>query len=223
MKAKGLQLTRHRASFAILCVPLLFASYASAEEAADRAAIGRVIAALNESSNEPSQQAAIFTADGNAASELALLRRVNRPFRIVGPSEGSVAMPTVTISKEPWGEARINFPPAESRTANRSITFITSDVAMAEGACTYLDATSPSTPLLFVMKREGRLEDRVSHGSGAALTTAPQTRWAMLPRNSRNRPSWLQRISARKPRAGSAVNATTSNAGAAIRNAEPMA
>ncbi len=135
----------------LLCVPLFVASYASADEVADRAAIGRTIATLNESS----QHDALFTADGNAASELALLRRVNPPFRIVGPSDGSVAVPTVTISKEPWGEARIDFPAAEPRTVNRSITFITPDVALAEAACTYLDATTQATPLLFVMKREG--------------------------------------------------------------------
>jgi hypothetical protein len=159
MKAKGLRPMRHYASLAaILCVPLLFASHAWAEEAADRAAIGRAITALNEPSNEPSQQAAIFTADGDAASELALLRRTNPPFRILGPSEGSVSLPTVTISKEPWGEARLNFPAIEPRTANRSITFITPDVALAEGAFAYLDGATPqSTPLLFVMKREGNV------------------------------------------------------------------
>ena len=61
---------------------------------------------------------------------------------------------TVTISHEPWGEATINLPGRESRT---SIAFITADVALAEGACTYEDdhSGSQTTPLLFVMKKEG--------------------------------------------------------------------
>ena len=123
---------------------------------ADRAAIGGAIAALNESTNEPSQRAAIFAADGNAAAELARLRRVNPAFRIVGPAEGSVPLSTITISKEPWGEARINFP-IEPPTVRPSITFVTPDVALAEGAVAYLDDhfTPQSIPLLFVMKREG--------------------------------------------------------------------
>jgi hypothetical protein len=146
---------RHANLTAILCIPLFFASYALADEAADGAAIGRAIAALNESSNEPAQHDALFMKDGNAASELALLRRVNPPFRIVGPSGSSAPMPTVTISHEPWGEARISFPPVELRTADRSIMFITPDVALAEGACMYHDAATPTIPLLFVMKKEG--------------------------------------------------------------------
>jgi hypothetical protein len=149
---------RHFASLtAILCVPLFFVSHAWADEAADRAAIGRAIASLNESSNEPSQHNALFTADGNAASELALLRRVNPPFRIVGPSQESIPIGAVTISHEPWGEARINFPAMESRTIDRSIVFITPGVALAEGACAYQDdaAATQTTPLLFVMKKEG--------------------------------------------------------------------
>jgi hypothetical protein len=142
---------------AILCVPLVFASYASAEEAAGRSAIARTIEALNESTNDPSQLAALFTADGNAASQLALLRRTYPPFRIVGPPDGSVSVATLTISKEPWGEARLNFPDPEPRTASRSITFVTPDVVLAEGAFTYLDAdgATQNAPLLFVMKREG--------------------------------------------------------------------
>jgi len=146
---------RYASLTAILCVPLFFASYASAEEAADRAAISRAIAALNEPSNEPAPHNALFTKDGNAAEELARLRRVNPPFRIVVPESGSVAMPTVTISHEPWGEARINFPAIEPRTVDRSITFVTSDVALAEGACAYQDAATQPVPLLLVMKKEG--------------------------------------------------------------------
>ena len=72
----------------------------------------------------------------------------------------------VIISHEPWGEATINFPGIGSITSveilNPQITasairFITPDVALADGACTYKDdgTTTQTTPLLFVLKREG--------------------------------------------------------------------
>ena len=49
---------RHFASMkALLCVPLLFAPYAFADEAAERIAIGRVITTLN----EPLQHRTLFT------------------------------------------------------------------------------------------------------------------------------------------------------------------
>ena len=149
---------RHYASLAAaLCVPLFFATHASAEEAADRVAINRAIGALNESTNDPSQPAALFTADGDAASELALLRRTNPPFRIAEPSERPAPGLTVVISKEPWGEARIGFPAIEPPAVRPFITFVTPDVALAEGAFSYLNGTPTAqpTPLLFVMKREG--------------------------------------------------------------------
>jgi hypothetical protein len=73
--------------------------------------------------------------------------------------------PTVTISHEPWGEATINFPgrrhffPIEivnPRIESRTIRFITTDVALADAACTYQeDGTTRTTPLLLVMKKEG--------------------------------------------------------------------
>jgi len=160
---------RHYASVkAILYLPLFFAAYASADEAADRMAIGRAIAAVNEVPQRP----ALFTEDADASSELERLWKV-KPlrFRILGPSgdpasSPRVDRPTVTISHEPWGEATINFPGMESlpaleilnpRIASRTIRFITPGVALADGACTYEDggATTQTTPLLFVMKKEG--------------------------------------------------------------------
>ncbi len=102
---------RHFASMkALLCAPLLFAPYAFADEAAERIAIGRAIATLN----EPSQHSALFTEDGRAYSEFERLRTANPlAFRIIGPAADPVSMartnhPTVTISHEPWGEATIN-------------------------------------------------------------------------------------------------------------------
>jgi hypothetical protein len=147
---------RHFASMkALLCTPLLFASYAFADEAAERIAIGRAITALN----EPSQHGALFT-DGRAYSEFEGLRRANPlAFKIIGPAADPESMirtdePTVAISHETWGEATINLARSESRP---SIAFITPDVALAEGAYTYEDnhATKQTTPLLIVMKKEG--------------------------------------------------------------------
>jgi hypothetical protein len=54
--------------------------------------------------------------------------------------------PSVTISHEPLGEATINLTSPGILIA--TIRFITQDVALADG-------TAQTTPLLFVMKREG--------------------------------------------------------------------
>lgn len=68
--------------------------------------------------------------------------------------------PTLVISHEPWGEATINFPGVEivnPRIESRTVRFITPDVALADGVCTYRDFNghAETTPLLFVMKKEG--------------------------------------------------------------------
>ena len=72
----------------------------------------------------------------------------------------------MTISHEPWGEATINFasmggmPRMEMlnpRIVGSNIRFITLDVALADGAFTYEDgrAAAQTTPILFVMKKQG--------------------------------------------------------------------
>ncbi|MCU1258458.1 MAG: hypothetical protein JWO80_1343 [Bryobacterales bacterium] len=149
---------------AILCLPVLFVSYASADEAADRIAIDRAIAALN----EMPPRATLFTED--SSSELERLPNVRAvAFRILRPSGDLVSLPrtdhpSVTISHEPWGEATIALapmsPPAleilNPRIVSSTIRFITPNVALADGEWTYKDgATTQSTPLLFVMKKEG--------------------------------------------------------------------
>lgn len=129
----------------ILCLSLLvagwtlFPSYSRADEATDREAINRLIAGL---SSFP-QRAAFFTADADGVD---LLR--------------AAPLPSVTISHEPWGEARINFPSSPINTrfsVSAAIRFITPDVALADGVRTYNDdsGAAQTTPLLFVMKREG--------------------------------------------------------------------
>jgi ketosteroid isomerase-like protein len=77
----------------------------------------------------------------------------------------------ITISHEPFGEARIGFPPnfpmpdMTQQTVGiviASIQFVTPDVALAEATCTCaadggdrLKASSMSMRWLFVMKRDG--------------------------------------------------------------------
>ena len=143
----------------LLCLPLLFASFASADEVTDRYAIRSVIATLNDSSSDASHSAP-FAANSDAASELAHLRQLHpSEFRAVPPFDDSwvqTSEPVLVISKQPWGEARIDFPTVPTRV-NHAIAFVEPDVALAEGAYTYRDnsATLQTVPLLFVMKREG--------------------------------------------------------------------
>jgi len=134
---------------AILWLPLLLASYASADEAADRVAIDRTIAALNESP----LPAGVFTK--GASSELGQLPDAPA-FRISRPA-GDLSRPTITISHEPWGEATISLP-AESlnpRIVSDRTRLITPDVAVADGRWTYQEgATTRTIRLLFVMRKD---------------------------------------------------------------------
>jgi hypothetical protein len=133
----------------------LLAPYASADEITDRTAIRSVIAALNDSN----QHASVFAATGDASSELARLRQLHpTEFRIIGPPEDSLGQtkkPSVIPSRQPWGEASIQFIPVRT-PVNHSVTFVAPDIALAEGAFMYRDTSAAPqlTPLLFVMKRE---------------------------------------------------------------------
>jgi hypothetical protein len=66
----------------------------------------------------------------------------------------------VNISHEPWGEATIDIQPnlrhevSNPKVTIGTIRFITSDVAITDGAFTYLDGVAQITPLLFVIKRQ---------------------------------------------------------------------
>ena len=144
----------------ILCLPLMLASCVlAADEAADRAAISRTIAALN----EVPQPAGLFTDD--AVSDLGRLPEMNaiqfQPNATVVTAGGL----SVVISREPWGEAQIYFPGQvipppvvilNPRIASSTVRFVTPDVAMVEGSYTHRDGDSmQTTPLLFLMKRDG--------------------------------------------------------------------
>jgi hypothetical protein len=145
----------------ILCLPLILGSYAlAADEAADRAAISRTIGALN----QVPQPAGLFTDD--AVSDLGRLPGVNEgQFQFERDVAAATAGgPMVVISHEPWGEAQI-YPPGvflrplvivNPRIASGIVRFVTPDVAMVEGSYTRRDGdVVQTTPLLFLMKRDG--------------------------------------------------------------------
>jgi len=117
----------------LIAIPLLFAACACAraDEAADRAAIGRVVAALNaiESGKEGKREAAsLFTA--NAENELPQL--LNPALR------------------QPWSET------TKPALALRSVRFVAPDVALAEADYTQIGSTIVRrVPVLLVMKKEG--------------------------------------------------------------------
>src|SRR4051812_15833323 len=140
----------------ILVVQVLFASGASADEVADRIAIVHSISTLNESP----PHVPLFTEEGNGSVEFERLRNANpRLFRIVAPGQDSTMRtdrPSVTISHEPWGEATLNSPSQLPGDSSRNITFVTSDVALAQGFCTFEDndGIRQTKVLLFVMKKE---------------------------------------------------------------------
>jgi hypothetical protein len=143
---------------AILLVILISVPGLRAEDAAENTAIQRTIEALNQSP----LRIDLFASDTNAAAELSRLPRGVLKLRI--PENPSSAQPTLTISKEPWGEATINFPGSpvlptieiNSRITSGAIRYITSDVALAEGTLTTKGDGDDTriTPLLFVMKKE---------------------------------------------------------------------
>ena len=163
---KGCARLRHYASVKpICCLALLFVPYALAAESADRLAIDRTIASLN----ELPRRLDLFSA-GAEISCLETLRKLtpSPTFRTSrqssDPETISIDRPAVTISHEPWGEATIALPEMPSfpfqilnpRIVPRTIRFITPDVALADGTWTYEDSgTALQKPLLFVMKKEG--------------------------------------------------------------------
>ena len=134
---------------------LLIAVCAWADEAADRLAIARVIAALN----QVPPRTELFTPDTDAP---AVLERLRQGKRVAYRPIQSSGHPTVTVSHEPWGEATIDLrgPGVEivdPKIVSRAIRFITPEVALADGASTYREdgIDVETTPLLFVMKKEG--------------------------------------------------------------------
>ena len=141
----------------IFLVPSLLVSTAWADETADRASIARTIAALN----DPSQRAGAFAKGANPATDFGRLLKANPfGFRLSADQVAlppSTARPTVVISHEPWGEATIVFPEVElifPQIESGPIQFLNPDVALVEGTARPAGQI-PSTPVLFVILREG--------------------------------------------------------------------
>ena len=141
----------------------MFAACLWSDESGDRAAIGRSISALN----EIPRRTDLFTPDAYSRSLLDQLWKGKRlTFRARTRLDGAESSattdrPNLTISHEPWGEATINMPPMPVEVVNPKIVshvirFITQDVALVDGASVYdSDSGSETTPLLFVLKKEG--------------------------------------------------------------------
>jgi hypothetical protein len=120
--------------------PVLLTCFAAAlwaGEIEDRAAIEKVIAALN----QPAQRARLFTNDADCPVDFDRLIDLHKkydPGLMIGMDE------TWTLLTVP-------------RVVLRNIRFITMEVAMVDGASTIRGAVTlaRSVPLLFVMKKEG--------------------------------------------------------------------
>jgi hypothetical protein len=123
---------------ALFLLPLLFALSLRADEAQDRAAINKVIAALN----DPAKRVALFTKDVDSTVDFERLVDLHRvaaswPGSIIGRDETWTQLTTPSV-------------------ASGSIRFITPDVALVDGASTVEGAVTLArrVPLLFVMRRE---------------------------------------------------------------------
>jgi hypothetical protein len=123
---------------AILCLALFLAATLWADEARDRAAIEKVIAAIN----DPVQRAALFTRDATSDVDFDRLIDLHRPDRFTPYRPIGV--------NETWTEL------TAPHVVSGAIRFITADVATVDAASTIAGAVTlaPRVPLLFVMKRE---------------------------------------------------------------------
>ena len=149
-----------------IVLPVVLSVFAWADESADRKAIDSAIAALNQ---QPFPER-LFPDEVDGVADLAGLWNVKRPSirRIKPPDQPTSPSPgalTVTISKEPWGEATIGWPNQfptvqfemlNPRIAGKAIRFITPDVAIADGAWTYTEGSETQIKsLFFVLKKVG--------------------------------------------------------------------
>jgi hypothetical protein len=114
------------------------------------------------------QRNELFSGDADASSALEQLRKGKRTaYRMRSPGDNPSSSsqsdhPILTISHEPLGEAIISYQRRgvemiNPRIVSSTIRFVTPDVALADGSFTYADenANSQTTPLLFVMRKEG--------------------------------------------------------------------
>jgi len=120
----------------VLCVSLLFAVCALADDAADRIAIEREITSLNATGSGPDAKSltTLFTSDADPA-EIERLADMQRQV--------------LEISNRPWSEV----PPTR---IVKSIRFVTADVALVDGSMAQFDSVLVgSRRVLFVMKKQG--------------------------------------------------------------------
>ena len=123
----------------ILCFSLLGAAGLWADEAQDRAAIDKAIAALN----DPVQRAGQLARDVDSTVDFDRLIDLHRKT----PLSHCVAIGM----NEPWRELTV------PRVVSGRIRFITVDIAIVDGASVIPGAVTlaPRVPLLFVMKKAG--------------------------------------------------------------------
>ena len=144
---------------AILFLPLFLAIALQADEAQDRAAIDKMIAALN----DPAKRANLFMKDADSAINFDRLIDLHR---LTAPSPG-----VVIGMNETWTQL------TAPRVVSERIRFVTQDVATVDGASTIDGAITLArrVPLLFVLKKVGA-EWRISavRVLAAEAVTAPR-------------------------------------------------
>lgn len=118
----------------LACLVLALAAFAHADERADRVAIERIVASLNERLRSGGPVGHLFTA--NADKELAALQDIDARLH---PS-----------AKRPMSEV------SEARIVVASIRFLTADVALVDAANTRHGSTIgvSRVPLLVILMRE---------------------------------------------------------------------
>jgi hypothetical protein len=149
---------RHFFDMKCVSLSLLFAVGLSAGEMQDRAAIDKVITALN----DPLQRGRVFTSDADSSVNFDRLLDIHR--QDPSPTGAMIGR------EEPWTELTM------PRVASGSIRFITPNVAIVDGASTVQGAITlaPQVPLMFVMKKEGS-EWRID-AVRVGMTRAPVSR-----------------------------------------------
>jgi hypothetical protein len=166
VRLQGIRVARHfRSVKTILCLSLICAVGLWADDAQDRVAIDKSIAALN----DPVLRAGVLTADADSDADFNRLLDLHR--------RGGLSLGAVIGMNEPWTELTV------PRLVSGSIRFIAPDVAIVDGASTIRGAVTlaPRVPLLFVMKKDGGVwrisAIRVLRRKLTTLAVAPRQRW----------------------------------------------
>lgn len=144
----------------ILCLSVLLASSAwAADEAADRAAIEKVIATLNNPPGSPGLFADDFS-DNSVLISLGVYRYAIRSAHPTTPDgQPTIHLDTISmcVSHEPMGEPEPcggidGLTPTAFRFVMQSVRLLTPDVALVDAANYRL---SQSSPVMLVLRKEG--------------------------------------------------------------------